>query len=326
MADRKKINANTKISELISADKGCIDAIAAVARPLRRLKNPLLRKVMAPRVTIAEAARIADTTVEAIVTALAPLGFEYVAANETSPDDTASENRGAHSTEAIMGAIGTAGTGGVPANAVVSPKKNETQNDVDPDKAPGWLATAKPEDISYIDVRPMIESGSDPLKQIMTAFGTIAPGGVLCVINSFAPTPLIRLFEQKLAESSHLTQKDTDLFHTYFRKKQKEENQRHKQANDILMEDADSFSSFLHSFDKEQIVEIDVRHLEMPAPMETILAELANLRDGQILYVHHKRVPLYLLEELEGSEYEVHIYTAAEGEVKIIFSKKKKNG
>ena len=71
------INDNTKISELIKEDKACIDALASVAKPFHRLRNPILRKVMAPRVSIAEAAKMGGTTVEAIAEALKPLGFAY---------------------------------------------------------------------------------------------------------------------------------------------------------------------------------------------------------------------------------------------------------
>jgi hypothetical protein len=61
--------------------------------------------------------------------------------------------------------------------------------------------------------------------------------------------------------------------------------------------------------------------LEMPGPMQAILAELEGLPDGHALYVDHKKVPLYLLEELADKNYEIHIHNVREGDVKMLIFK-----
>lgn len=71
------INNNTKISELIKANSDSIETIAAIAKPFRKLKNPLLRRVMASRVTIKEAATMGGCSLEDFKTALEPLGFVF---------------------------------------------------------------------------------------------------------------------------------------------------------------------------------------------------------------------------------------------------------
>ena len=81
-----KITKKTKISELIKHDIRSIDAIASIAKPFKKLKNPLLRKLMASRVNIAEAAKIGGATVAEFVQVLAPLGFEFDEADFTSSD------------------------------------------------------------------------------------------------------------------------------------------------------------------------------------------------------------------------------------------------
>ncbi len=69
------ISPNTKISTIIKANEASIEAIASLARPLQKLKNPLLRRIMASRVTIAEAASIGGCTMADFKRVLEPLGF-----------------------------------------------------------------------------------------------------------------------------------------------------------------------------------------------------------------------------------------------------------
>lgn len=69
------IDQHTRISTIIQANKDSIEAIASLAKPLSKLKNPILRRLMASRVTLAEAASMGGITVEQIGNALAPLGF-----------------------------------------------------------------------------------------------------------------------------------------------------------------------------------------------------------------------------------------------------------
>lgn len=273
-----KINDNTKISDLIKADKNCVDAIAAVAPPLHRLKNPILRKVMASRVNLVEAAKMGGCTVEDIVQALIPLGFEY---EKAVVDETVSQ-----------------------------PK-------------PDWLLKAETRAIIEYDVRPIIESGSDPLKVIMAKFKEVQPGGILCVINSFVPTPLIHLLKQQQAEDSYVDIISPEESRTYFLKKIKASSiQKSNNADKVIMNDEASFKELYDAYPKDKIREIDVRHLEMPMPMRTILGELETLPKDWILYVNHKRVPLYLLEELADKNYEVHIHTVDDTNVKLILFEK----
>jgi len=274
-----KINNTTRISELIKADKASIDAIAGVAKPFHRLKNPVLRKIMASRVTIAEAAKMGGCSVGDIVAALTPLGFEYEQA--MPPEETTQQ-----------------------------PK-------------PGWLLDARRADITWLDVRPVIESGTDPLKEILGKFKNVPEGKILCVINSFVPTPLIHLLQQGKAESSYVDKISENEILTYFLKKKNagEEEQRTRNDN-VIFDDADSFEAVRQRFSGEKIREADVRRLEMPQPMHTILNELKMLPPDHMLYVHHKRVPVYLLEELADKHYEIHIHTIGEGDVKMILFEK----
>src|SRR5690606_8082030 len=81
-----EVTANTRISDLIKANKESIEAIAALAKPLEKLKNPILRKIMASRVTIGEAAKMGGCTVQDFQRVLTPLGFTF------PPDDLVSQS------------------------------------------------------------------------------------------------------------------------------------------------------------------------------------------------------------------------------------------
>jgi TusA-related sulfurtransferase len=77
-----KITAQTKISELIKYNPATIEAIAEINTHFEKLRNPILRKLMAPRVNIAEAAKIGGCSVETFFEKLSPLGFETDAAQK----------------------------------------------------------------------------------------------------------------------------------------------------------------------------------------------------------------------------------------------------
>lgn len=57
------ITNRTKIPEIIKINPDRINAIASLAKPLEKLKNSLLRRIMAPGVTL-EAAAIGDCDLE----------------------------------------------------------------------------------------------------------------------------------------------------------------------------------------------------------------------------------------------------------------------
>ena len=273
------VTAKTKISELIKFNSKSVDAIASLAKPLEKLKNPILRKIMASRVTIGEAAKMGGTTVEEFKRVLLPLGFAFEQ-ESSSKEETVSE-----------------------------PK-------------PTWLQQANKTDIDFYDVRPIIDNGADPLKEILGRFKTTEPGKILCIINNFVPTPLIHLLKQEKAEATFVENISEKEFNTYFLKEEKESTSSSVTAEEKLnMDDLESFAAICSQFTQEQTKEIDVRELEMPGPMEMILSELQELPAGNALYINHKRVPVFLLEELADKNYQVHINNREEGNVKMLIFK-----
>lgn len=70
-----EINSNTKLNSLFKYHKGALDTIISLNEKFEKLKNPLLRKIMAPRTTISMAAKIGGCRTNDFFEALRPLGF-----------------------------------------------------------------------------------------------------------------------------------------------------------------------------------------------------------------------------------------------------------
>jgi hypothetical protein len=70
------INENTKISALINYNPKSIDAIVSISNNFNKLKIPILRKVLASRVSIKQAAKIGGSSVDEFYNKLIPLGFK----------------------------------------------------------------------------------------------------------------------------------------------------------------------------------------------------------------------------------------------------------
>ncbi len=70
-----QIDENTKISDIINKHPSAIDAIVRLSGHFEKLRIPILRKTLAKRVTIKQAARIGGVSVSAFYGVLSPLGF-----------------------------------------------------------------------------------------------------------------------------------------------------------------------------------------------------------------------------------------------------------
>lgn len=272
-----KINQHTKIAKLIQHNVQSIDAIASIAKPFQNLKNPILRKLLATRVSIMEASKIGHCQLSRFKEVLEPLGFIW----EDAEGDVKEES---------------------------------------PLPEPDWLSGHAIQDM---DVRPMIKAGNDPLKDIITAYKNLAEGAILCIINDFNPFPLISRLE-KMGAKSYIKKVEDELFYCYFLKAQqlKEPEIQKSAENPAFINDVD-FIERLEKLDPEKLFSIDVRELPMPQPMETILAHTANLKPDEVLFVQHKKVPLYFLEDLASYKLQVYISEFKANDVKLLVSRLK---
>lgn len=179
------------------------------------------------------------------------------------------------------------------------------------------LETINASKVTTLDVRPALANGEDPFKNIMDALNKLEAGYALEVINTFEPTPLINIVNSK----GYLSMVETkeDVVFTYFLKafEAKEAQPNHPSIYKISNE---AFEEKTAGF-KNEIHEIDVRDLEMPLPMLTILKELEELKENTALYVHHKKVPQYLLPELADRKFKTWITEIDRENVKLLIHK-----
>ncbi|HJW18087.1 MAG TPA: DUF2249 domain-containing protein [Flavisolibacter sp.] len=265
------INANTKIGAILKEAPGALDVIIEINSKFEKLRNPILRKLMAGRTTLAEASKFGGCEIEDFYKKLEPLGFQI----DRTFKSQAAENR----------------------------------------KAPGFMNSLSSGQLLELDVRPILATGKDPLNIIMNKIKSVDPGGVLKVINSFEPTPLIHLLEKKGFET-YVENKGPDHIETYFHKRGKSEvSVAHVSQNDDL-----GWEEVLTKYgDNIQI--IDVRELGMPQPMMAILDALDHLAKDTILFVNHKRIPVFLLPELKQRGFEYRIREINDNEVQLLIFK-----
>lgn len=262
------INANTKIAQLLKGHPDALEAIISIDSKFSKLRNPLLRKLLARRTSISMASKIAGVQVTDFFDKLKPLGFEI---------DTAT-----------------------------LPLIEEKT------ALPQFISQLTTAQIIDFDVRELLASGKDPLTLILDKVKSVKPGEALKVINTFEPVPLIKMLE-KQGFDVYADLISNDLVETYFYKKSD------SPPIDIAPK-ADAKTGFDEVFQrfKNKLVTIDVRELEMPQPMLTILAELEKLPADTALFVNHKRIPVFLLPELSDRNLDYRIQEISEGNVHLL--------
>ncbi|MEJ8755618.1 DUF2249 domain-containing protein [Pontibacter sp. H259] len=272
------ITATTKIAALIKENPAAIDAIASINRHFEKLRNPVLRKLLASRVTIADAARIGGCDVETFYQKLRPLGF-------------------------VAGAMVTVNQ--TKENTMLPPETILTT-------MPTYLVQLPASAILTLDVREAIATGNDPFLKIMNAVEEIGEGNALLIINTFEPTPLISILKKK-GYLFYTDVKNTDLVYTYFWLAGEQD----AQDDEGRATKSNTFEEVLARF-AGKVRRLDVRAMEMPQPMVTILGELEILPENEALYVLHKRVPQFLFPQLAERGFNIAINEAGPSEVFLL--------
>lgn len=265
------INADTKIAKILKEHPDALEAIVSISPMFNKLRNPLLRKLMASRTSIGMASKIGGCEVNDFFEKLKPLGF------------------------IIDNSVGA-----------------ESQTNVVDE--PDFVKQLTPENTVELDVRPILDSGKDPLSLIMEKVSGMPAHYTLKLINSFVPTPLIQLLEKRGFESySNIEGKD--LVYSYFFKSDKV-----KDTKVEKKEASESWDTLLEKYEGK-LKTVDVRELEMPLPMLTILDALDNLPESDALYVYHKRIPVFLLPELQERKFDYRTKEISDGEVHLLIFK-----
>ena len=269
-----QISASTKISTLIKENEAVIDVISSINKHFKKLRNPVLRKMLAPRVSIADAARIGGVPVCVMIDKLKEVGFK-------TDDDCGCET--------------------------ASPKDKYRLNKND--------SPMRKETIVELDVRPILEGGTDPFDAIMAKLKTMDESHTLLIINTFEPIPLLNILKKK-GYTYETERPENGVVHTYLEKFDGEV----KEVSDETAVTELSFEQVEQNF-TGKMKEVDVRNLEMPMPMVTILEEIEGIAEDHALYVHHKKLPQYLIPELEDRGYQWVSNEIDESNIKLIIFK-----
>lgn len=171
--------------------------------------------------------------------------------------------------------------------------------------------------VTEMDVRSTIAAGSDPFNDIQEVLKTLPEDGILLIINSFEPIPLINHLKDK-GFISKTERPEPGIVHCYLWKTGTNEEVLPK-AEENSMSD---FKSVVTSFG-DKLVTIDVRHLEMPEPMVIILQEIEKLPSEHALFVHHKRIPQFLIPELQKRDFTILNHEIDEINMDLILFKNK---
>lgn len=242
-----KISKETKISNILKHNKEAIEVLVSLNSNFKKLNNPVLRKVLASRVNIQQASKIAKCSADEMIEALLKIGFELERESIKTTNKKVMEETRFDISEAIV-----------------------------------------------LDVRSEIAGGNDPFSIIMEAVKKLEDKQVIKIINVFEPIPLIHKLSQD-GFQYFIDREGEDLVNTYFKK-----------VGKIDISDIEHDFSTEGDFNKvknffgDRLIEIDVRDLEMPEPMVKILQNIENLKEGDALFVNHKKVPQYLLPELDS--------------------------
>lgn len=172
------ITKDMKISKMLSSYPQTMEVLIKASPHFKKLENKILRKALAGRVTVEQAASIAGVDLYSLL-------FELNKSINNSNEPIKIMNEEMHNEEKIK-------------------QKPEILEKISVDK------------IHQLDVRPIIESGKDPFQNIMAAVKELKDDEILLIINSFEPIPLYSILGKKGFE--HWTEKEDNLFRIYFYK------------------------------------------------------------------------------------------------------------
>jgi hypothetical protein len=170
-------------------------------------------------------------------------------------------------------------TPGVPTELPKKPVGVETT------EMPPWF---KPELVTELDVRAQLASGDDPFKEIITATRELPKGGILNLIASFEPAPMIRVLQKQGWVSWIRWEGEACHVAFWFADKK----QTGKTDEDAAFE-AERLNKNASGWT------INVRGLEPPQPMVYVLRTLEDEALVLPLTIKHQRVPSILYSHLE---------------------------
>ncbi|HOJ08797.1 MAG: DUF2249 domain-containing protein [Ignavibacteriota bacterium] len=152
------ITKDTKISKMLAEYPQTLDVLINYSPHFSKLNNKILRKTLASRVNVEQAAGIAGVNLILLLNEL----------NKSVNSDMS-----------------------------VTINEGNTEKEMTNTEKPEILKNINNDKIKKLDVRPIIDSGKDPFLEIMAKVKSLSDNEVLHLINSFEPIPLYSVLEKK---------------------------------------------------------------------------------------------------------------------------------
>ena len=314
MNNKLMVDGDTRIAKII-AHPGAIEALIAVSSRFKKLKNPVLRKVMAGKVNVTMAVRISGVCVDEILDSLERIGLKVSRYRKKD-------------------------SSGAPSASGESEWSEEEKQLFFQE-----YGRIEPQRIYYLDARPLLEKGKEPLSAILQIVARMKAGDGLCILNSFSPEPLVPLLKKKgldgtivevdqgfearfiqrdayglnpTAGAAFDSEKPSDSMMNAVTGNQQQtaSSMTEVPAVDRLQQEVDTCSNPL-------VIKLNVVGLSPPQPMMNILSRLQQMKDSQVLYVFHEREPRFLFPHLAEQGYDYRISVRDSTDVRLLIGRKR---
>ena len=257
------ISGDITVAHLLDEHPELVEVLAGYHPHFKQLRNKLLRRVMAPRVTLAQAARIAGVPPDQLVAALRRAVGE--------PEGTT-----------LHPALSPEGRGGL-----LPPSPSQGEGGIDQAPKPELLDRVPESRQVHVDVREDIRRGQEPFTKVMAAVKTLDPDQVLVLRTPFEPIPLYDVLGKR--GFAHWTdRRGADDWSVWF----------YRGATAAGAAPAPRPTLATAGGEGGRVV-IDVRGLEPPQPLVRVLEALERLGPGERLQVLHERRPVFLYPQLD---------------------------
>jgi len=181
------MNGDTKLSEALKASPAILDYIVSLnPHDFERLHNPLLAKVMPPRISLRRIATMVGMPVAELVTRL----------NEIAglPNESAEHENTDHES-----------------NADIDLPKSPTE-------APRWYEDANKDKIIWVDVTPIDLKHGDPMPPINIAINGSKAGDIIGIKHMWEPQPFYDIWHAR-GFKFWSQQQGPDLWHIFVQPK-----------------------------------------------------------------------------------------------------------
>jgi uncharacterized protein (DUF2249 family) len=273
------ISGDMTVGRLLEEHPELVDVLASYHPHFSQLRNRLLRKVMAPFVTVDQAPRIARVPADEL------LGV-------------------------LRQALGGSAAGEPPEERAGRPDAPRASSEpAERGPKPAALQSIPESRLAHLDVRGVIARGEEPFARIMRAVNALRPDQALVLRVPFEPIPLYRVLGKRGLVAWTECRGQNDWVVWFYR-----EQALSAPASVATQSDAPGPGIT----ESEPIaIQIDVRGLEPPRPMVSVLEALETLGPGEQLEVLQDRRPMFLYPQLDERGFVHETEDLAPGMVRI---------